>query len=174
MGLVEIRQQHTREKYMTLTDEGFRFVAASAAKRVHRKTAECTLTELLNRVELINTDPSYLYKVTHVVVFGSYLDADVHRLSDLDVAVKLVEKRKLTIEDKLEHTNRTAPEHIKNDLVMPTFWPMEQALRAVKNRKRTISIQDWDSFTRLVDKPGFNYEVVFGDARTLLEKQCAR
>lgn len=62
---------------------------ATAARPVHRATAERVLGELLERVAAVNSDEYFLYKVDEVLVFGSYL-AGNDRLRDVDIALKLV------------------------------------------------------------------------------------
>jgi predicted nucleotidyltransferase len=68
------------------------FGSATAAKPITRQTADHALSQLLERVNQVNTDEWFLAKVTKVVVLGSYLRADVDRLSDLDIAVELQPK----------------------------------------------------------------------------------
>lgn len=68
------------------------FGSATAAKPITRQTADHALAQLLERVNQVNRDESFLAKVTKVVLFGSYLRAEVGRLSDLDVAVELQPK----------------------------------------------------------------------------------
>jgi hypothetical protein len=70
------------------TDRGSLFVRASGARRVARTTADRTLLDFMARVKEVNGDPSFLYEVTDVIVFGSYL-RDVGNLGDLDVVVRL-------------------------------------------------------------------------------------
>lgn len=64
------------------------FGSATAAKPITRRTADYTLSQLLERVNQVNRDERFLAKVTKVVALGSYLRADVDRLSDLDIAVE--------------------------------------------------------------------------------------
>src|SRR5579862_2303371 len=63
------------------------FGSATAAKPITRRTADRALSQLIERIDQVNRDESFLAKVTKVVVLGSYLRADVDRLSDVDVAV---------------------------------------------------------------------------------------
>jgi len=76
----------------TITQAGLTLCSATAAKRITRATAEGALQQFLNRVERVNTDPYFLGKVTRVVLFGSMLQPEVARLSDVDVAVEVVSK----------------------------------------------------------------------------------
>jgi predicted nucleotidyltransferase len=47
----------------------------------------------MERVTRVNQDPYFLGKVTRLVLFGSMLQRDVDRLSDVDLAVEFGQKR---------------------------------------------------------------------------------
>ncbi len=87
-GLAKVRRG-TGPKTWTTTQLAQSFGSATAAKPITRKTAETALARLLERIERVNRDSHFLAKVTRVIVFGSYLRADVDRLGDVDVAVEL-------------------------------------------------------------------------------------
>jgi predicted nucleotidyltransferase len=76
----------------TVTQAGRTFSAATAAKRVTRATAERALAQFLERVTRVNQNPYFLAKVTRLVLFGSMLNPEVDRLSDVDLAVELAAK----------------------------------------------------------------------------------
>src|SRR4029078_12629909 len=62
---------------------GRSFLSASAAKRIHRKTAEKAVCGCMEVVIEVNENPRFLVKVTEVVVYGSYVRGE-ERLGDLD------------------------------------------------------------------------------------------
>ncbi|MFD4351541.1 hypothetical protein ACFWPX_03230 [Nocardia sp. NPDC058518] len=72
------------------TSKAYALANASAAKPVHRATADKALAGFLERVEQAATDPMNLYVVDRAVLFGSMLDPQRQRVSDVDLAVKLV------------------------------------------------------------------------------------
>ena len=76
----------------TTTQFAQSFGSATAAKPITRQTADRALSQLLERVSEVNREECFLAKVTRVVLLGSYLRAEVGRLSDLDVAVELQPK----------------------------------------------------------------------------------
>ena len=90
-GLAKIRPGKG-PKAWTTTQLAQSFASASAAKPITRKTAETALSRLLERIDRVNHDNYFLAKVMRVIVFGSYLHADVDRLGDVDVAVELTPK----------------------------------------------------------------------------------
>lgn len=76
------------DPYYRVTRTGRSLARASGAKRIERLSAEKTLTEFMERVNQSNSNQEYLYSVTRVAVFGSYLE-NTSRLGDVDVAVDL-------------------------------------------------------------------------------------
>jgi hypothetical protein len=52
---------------------GISLALASSAKRITRKTAERVIDEFMRRVERVNRDRRYYYRITAVVVYSSYL-----------------------------------------------------------------------------------------------------
>ena len=74
-----------------LTARGQHLAAATAARKVKRATAVKALVGLMGRVEEINRDSAYLFRVTDVKVFGDYL-GDAANLSDVDLCVNLLPK----------------------------------------------------------------------------------
>jgi hypothetical protein len=71
---------------------GMTFTAATAAKRLTRATAERALAAFMERVASVNSDPYFLGQVPRVALFGSMLNPDTDRPSDIDLAVEIVPK----------------------------------------------------------------------------------
>lgn len=61
----------------------------SFAPRVKQLTAERALRNFLDRVDLVNIDDRWMMEVMRVILFGSYLDPDVNKLGDVDLAIIL-------------------------------------------------------------------------------------
>jgi predicted nucleotidyltransferase len=81
------------------TVRGGALANALFSKPVSRRLAEKSLSEFLDRVQLINSKSRFLYRVWKVVVFGSFL-SDAPIVGDLDLAVDLRQKEK----DGRKHT----------------------------------------------------------------------
>ena len=73
------------------TTLGNSFANATAARPVKRRVAERRLSEFLNRVRRVNAKPTFLYRVTEVVVFGSYVSVK-SKMGDVDLAIHLEPK----------------------------------------------------------------------------------
>ena len=92
-GYIEKDELNYGEQYWHNTIHGNALGGASAAKPYKRKTAEKALAEFMERVQKVNSDPYYLYKVTKVILFGSYL-SDAPEVSDVDLALEITSKEK--------------------------------------------------------------------------------
>lgn len=149
------------------TDLGNALARASGAKRVLRSTAARSLQDFMGRVREVNENPNYLYTVTAVAIFGSYLK-DTARLGDVDIAVRVdsrIVDNDRRVDQELQHARNS-------DRSFPRFidqltWAHHEVMLALKARKRTVSIQAWDSFVRMTKNPEFRYSVPFGDSEGL-------
>jgi predicted nucleotidyltransferase len=101
------------------------------------------LTEFMKRVHLVNSDPYYLYKVTKVFLFGSYL-TDAPEVSDVDIALDVAPK-----EDDIELWGRQLEERrdelIKsgkqlNSILEQAVAPQSEVWSFLKSRSRVISM----------------------------------
>jgi len=89
-GLVEEAAPGAPRPWYKLTLAGNALANATARKPVSRAVARRHLEGLIARAEIIDASPDYLVWVERILVFGSYLDEGVERLSDVDVALELV------------------------------------------------------------------------------------
>lgn len=85
----------TDEPTYRLTVKGGAFKNASAAKPVFRTTAEEALVKFLARVRDVEADPRCLYVVDRVILFGSMLDPNRDRVSDVDLAISVADNKKV-------------------------------------------------------------------------------
>ena len=91
-GYLEISAQiSSKRKWYRTTLKGNSLSLASAAKPIKRNTAEQKLLEFMERVNKVNRDNYFLYRIKKVIVFGSYL-SNKDRLNDIDVAVDVAPK----------------------------------------------------------------------------------
>jgi len=87
LGLIEPLEPKAvlSESGFELTSRGEAFANASAAKLVFRKRAETLLQQFLERLDTVNSNPDYAYRVEGAVPFGSMLSR-TERLGDVDIA----------------------------------------------------------------------------------------
>jgi hypothetical protein len=130
-------------KRWNLTRKACRLALASAARPVRRATAQRALEQFLERVEAVNTDDCFAYRVTRVVVFGSFL-TDRERLGDLDLAVELQPRHPDPDVHNLHCGQRIDEALAKGrqfgNIVAQLYWPQHEVLLILKARSRTISL----------------------------------
>jgi|ERR1700735_98923 hypothetical protein len=146
-----------------ITDQGRSFLRASAAPRVHRKTAKNALESVLERATAVNSNDQYFCRIERIAVFGSYLGSK-DRLGDLDLAVQL----KPRDPNHSDHISRAqycdASGRPLRNLSSYYAWPELEVYGLLKNRKRTIRIVGWSELQQLLaEDPELKYEIVFGN-----------
>jgi hypothetical protein len=85
------------ERYELATD-GHALAGATARQPVTRDTAQRALDGFLARVEEINANPLAEWGARKLVLFGSFLDLNIERVGDVDLAVEMVPLHQLTKE----------------------------------------------------------------------------
>jgi predicted nucleotidyltransferase len=110
-----------------------------------RETAERHHEEFLERVRELNADDGYLYRCVRVVVFGSYLDPDAARLSDVDLAIELApryegEEFDRRYDERIQHA--LARGRRFSNIVEQAAWPQNEVRRFLKAGSRVISLED--------------------------------
>jgi hypothetical protein len=138
----------------TMCQAGMTFTAATAAKRLTRATADRALVMFMERVVRVNSDPYFLGKVARVVLFGSMLNPNADRPSDIDLAVEVVPKiadRDSHIEKNNERVQElmTLGHHFRHSIEYAACWQLE-VFRFLKGRSRAISLADYNVEKRLV------------------------
>lgn len=128
-----------------LATKGVGLKLASAARPIKRATADRLLKELLERVEIVNDSPEYLYWVVEVIVFGSYLDPKRLTMSDIDIAVGLEAKEK----DRKKHValcRYQVEAEVSGylNLFDELYYSFYKTLKRLKNRSWGISIHTTD------------------------------
>lgn len=127
-----------------LTMQAASLTQASAAKKVKRETADKHYRTFLERVDEINAQDSYLYQVTKVVLFGSYLTGD-GPVSDIDLFVWISRKPKFEADFTTIREQRTVEMAAQGrrfrDYREEYSWPELDVRKYLKNGSRVISIQ---------------------------------
>ncbi len=138
----------------TMCQAGMTFTAATAAKRLTRATAERALTTFMERVARVNSDPYFLGQVTRVALFGSMLNPDTDRPSDIDLAVEIVPKI-ADWDSHIEKNNERVQElmtlghNFRHTIEYAVCWHLE-VFRFLKGGSRAISLADYNVEKRLV------------------------
>jgi predicted nucleotidyltransferase len=124
------------------TEKGRRLGVTRANPPITRAKANILLEELLDRVNEVNNNEGYVYKIESVKVFGSYL-SEKEMIGDLDVAIKI--ERKVN-GDEFMNMNQKRIQLAKekgrqfSNYVDEIFWPRREVLMHLSTRKKGLSI----------------------------------
>jgi len=164
------RDRWDGRRVFRLTIKGQALANASAARPLHRKTAERLLAQFLERVQRVNSTQEYVYRVEHVVLFGSML-SDIDRLGDVDVAVQLQPK---VDEDGAFQEWSMARRHAaeaKGRIFRGVFdwamWPTQEVFLQLKARSTGLGLHDFCEVEKL---PNVRYKVLLGDPQPIAAK----
>jgi predicted nucleotidyltransferase/predicted transcriptional regulator len=128
-------------KYWKTTLKGNALALSSAAKPLLRATAERKLREFLDRVVEVRKSKYYLYKVSEVVVFGSYLSGN-EKINDIDLSINLLPKEKNEQRRRRREEDRVSDaiyyKRVSRDTAI--MWPQLEVIRFLKGRSRGISL----------------------------------
>jgi predicted nucleotidyltransferase len=166
------------EPHYEVTTRGNGLAMATAGKPIKRETADRILGEFLSRVREVNENDHYLYKVTLVVVFGSYLDAQKETLNDLDLAVDLefkeagMSKRKELLNARIREAREEGRQFGTH--LAQVSWPITEAKQFLKSRSTAISLHE--ATTEQAIWQNNKHRIVFpsegGRSRAIVCKPC--
>ncbi len=126
---------------------------ATTARPVKRSTAERRLAEFLSRVREVNAKPGFLYRVTEVVVFGSYLSGR-SKVGDVDLARRLEPKpeyREGWGARVLEHSTEAEVRGRRFARFADRLgWPQQEVRRFLRAGSRSLSLHDLDHEEELI------------------------
>ena len=142
-GFVVSRPGSTPDVY-ELSMAGNALAMATTARPIKRSTAKAAIDQLLQRVEQVNADPSYLFSVDQVVLFGSYLTRpDDDYVGDVDLAIALSSRWEGAEMQRrsLERVNLAIEQGRRFDSFIDELgWPEIEVLRFLKGRSRVLSL----------------------------------
>lgn len=144
-GYVEVKQVHEGVTYFVATLKGGALALASAAKPITRATAERLVAHVICTAGMINGNASYLYRVSKLSAFGSYL-TDSPTLGDVDLVVELTPRAasgECDPEAIMEYAGKAELEGKRfSSFFERLAWPTEEVVRILKGSSKAISIHD--------------------------------
>jgi predicted nucleotidyltransferase len=144
-GCYEAGENDLGEPYWENTLKGNTLAMATAARPVTRAKADQIFADFMLRVQQVNDDPYYLFKVTRVVFFGSYIQ-DTETVNDIDIAIELgpkITSRKQR--EKLYAKRRRESKRNFGTQVAYLGWPVQEVWLFLKSRSHTLSLHDFNS-----------------------------
>lgn len=172
-GLIELDKKATELRAAPrykLSERGEDFRRATAAKPLHSKSGDEAIQGFMERVNIVNEGDRFLFRVTAVVLYGSYLRG-AERPADVDLAIEI--ERKIAdfdefhdacwkhLDDKGRACRRIAYE---------LEFPREEVFVFLRQRKRTLSLHPMYDFIGMKKHDNFSYEVLFGDKDEIAQR----
>jgi predicted nucleotidyltransferase/predicted transcriptional regulator len=131
-----------------LTTKGQSLCVARSVPPLNKAKADKFFNEFMQRVEDVNNNDYYLFKVEKVLLFGSYLNPNNADFGDIDVAIEL--KRKI---DNFDEYNKIRVERVQemkqngkqfSNYGEELFYPENEVKLMLKNQCRYISLHSTD------------------------------
>lgn len=132
--------------FYKITLKGAALRIARCVSPINRVKADKILKDFMQRVEEINNNDYYLYRVSKILLFGSYIDKDAADFGDIDIAFEL--NRKIQDSDEYEKLNEEFIEKAKDEgkyfssFIDELCYSETVVLLKLKNRNRYISLHE--------------------------------
>lgn len=147
----------------TLKGEALRI--ARCVSPIKRDKADKIVKDFMQRVEEINNNDYYLYRVSKILLFGSYINKDAVDFGDIDIAFEL--ERKIKNKEVFEKLNREFFEKAEeggkrfSSYIEKLFYSETVVILKLKNRNRYISLHRDDDILKVTETKQI-YPVVEG------------
>lgn len=147
LRLIDKNQDETSCYTYLITLQGNSLGNAKAVPSLSRAKADVLFKEFMQRVLEVNKKPKYLYKVTRILVFGSYI-TDAEFVNDIDIAFELNKKgkdeEKWTAKND-QQVNMAYKKGVRfNSITDDLFYTERVVLRYLKSRSPYISLHHMD------------------------------
>jgi hypothetical protein len=142
--LIEQRNSYSAEYEYQLLRKGNALCAASCVPPISKQKADKIFNEFMQRVEEVNNDDYYLWRVNRLYLFGSYLNPNNNDFGDIDLLYIL--KRKIADEFIFQQrcrqrfTEEIAKGRRFKDIFERYAWPAKEVVRKLKNKNPYISL----------------------------------
>lgn len=137
----------------TLKGEALRI--ARCVPPIKRDKADKIVNDFMQRVEEINNNDYYLYRVSKILLFGSYIKEDAVDFGDIDIAFDL--ERKIKNKEVFEKLNREFFEKAQDEgkcfssYIERLFYSETVVISKLKNRNRYISLHRDDEILKVAE-----------------------
>ena len=160
-GYIEPASENYETLHWQNTIKGNSLANASAAKPIGREKADKAFAEFMERVNQVNHDPYFLFRVVKVILFGSYL-TDTQTVNDIDLAVEIAPKeddidRRSSLYQQRRNEAQEKRVHF-NNYIDYISWPEIEVWKFLKARSRIISIHP---MTSLLDS--FPHQIIYSE-----------
>jgi predicted nucleotidyltransferase len=126
---------------------------------ITRAKAKELIAALVERAKAVDADPQYLYGVSRMAVFGSYLTGK-EKLGDIDIALELgpKERHPPTHWKLAEEQAQEAP---RGNMVEMLFWPQLKVRKALRDRHGAFSFHEFTELEEMEKEFGTRSEQIY-------------
>lgn len=129
------------DELWTTTIKGNALAMASFGRPISRATADRLLRELLERTHRMNADSERLFSVQRLRVFGSYVDAEIDPLGDVDIEVVLLQR--VPHEVILAYGQKSGKRF--GTFLQQMFWAQTEFLQDLRNKSTALNLTTEDA-----------------------------
>lgn len=136
--------EQTKTDEYEVTVRGNALAQVRFVKRMDKAKADKIFDEFMKRVAEVNEDENYIYRVSKLYLFGSYLNPETDDYGDIDIAYEL--ERKINDDNRFSEASRRitanaiADGKVFSSIVEEMYYPWNSVLRYLKNRSAYISL----------------------------------
>lgn len=147
LGLIERNQDKTSLYTYPITLKGSSLGNAKAVPTISRAKADLLFDSFMTRVREVNKNSNYLYRVSRLKLFGSYI-TDTEFVNDLDIGYQLVKKgrnKEKWKEKNIQQVRIARKSGVNlNSLMDDLFYTRRIILKFLKSKSPYISLHDID------------------------------
>lgn len=106
-----------------------------------RKTAKMVLKNIKKRIQEVNQNDEFIYKVNKAVLFGSYINSTKEKIGNLDIALYVELKNKVISEEE-QNFKRARNSNSYVPFILRFIYGKEEVFKYIKNRKQILELHD--------------------------------
>jgi len=106
-----------------------------------RETAKKALENVKLKIKEANEREDFIYRIKKAVLFGSYINSDKEKVGDIDIAIYIDLKDKITPEVEQNYI-RSKQSGKEMPYVARLFYGKEEVSKFIKDRKAVIELHD--------------------------------
>lgn len=136
--------EQTKPNEYKVTVKGNALAQVKFVNRMNKAKADKIFNGFMKRVAEINEDENCIYRVSRLILFGSYLNPAADDYGDIDIAYELERKinddKRFSEESQRIIANAIADGKVFSSIIEEVCYPSDIVLRYLKNRSPYISL----------------------------------
>ena len=99
------------------------------------------LKNIKKRIQEVNQNDEFIYKVNKAVLFCSYINSTKEKIGDLDIALYVELKNKVISEEE-QNFKRARNSNSYVPFILRFIYGKEEVFKYIKNRKQILELHD--------------------------------